>query len=665
MPPQPQGFSRPPNSLGSPSPQQVQHWLAAACDHHQQGNLAEAERGYQTVLKAMPHHPEALHLYGVLQQQIGALPEAIRLMQQAISLQPNYADAHYNLAIALKTAGRLSEAIASFRQALRWDPGDPELLFNLGMTQRLAGELPAAIESLRAALRLRPHYGEAACGLGIALRDVGEEEAARQIFRQALEWDPQDVAAGLGWCVAHLPIIYPDSPSILLARQGYQQALQELTQRLDLRDPTTLERAAAAVGVTQPFYLPYQGQNDRSLQTLYGQWLGRIMAARYPQWSLPLAVPPLPPRIKVGFVSGFFRDHSVWKILSKGWIEQLNRQQFSVHLFHTSAQQDAITLGIAQQVDQWVEGYGFEELCQQIREAHLHVIIYPELGMDPLSLRLATLRLAPVQCMAWGHPETSGLTTIDYFLSSDEMESPAGADHYTETLIRLPHLSTYYTPQSVTPAALDFGQWGIEPDRIHYLCAQSLFKYLPEYDQVFSRIAQQVPSCQFLFLQGQLSAALVERFRQRLQRNFAEYGLDAQDHVVILPPLNPQEYAAYNALADIYLDSIGWSGGNTTLESLPFQIPMVTLPGSLMRSRHTAAILHQMGIPELIATNVEDYIQLAIRLGKDPDYRQAIANQIAENRHRVYQDLAPITALEKFLTEVVSQPIKLVNKQCG
>ncbi|MGY2766888.1 O-linked N-acetylglucosamine transferase family protein [Thermostichus sp. MS-CIW-26] len=282
-------------------------------------------------------------------------------------------------------------------------------------------------------------------------------------------------------------------------------------------------------------------------------------------------------------------------------------------------------------------------------QAQLDVLLYPEVGIDPVCAQLAALRLAPVQAMAWGHPQTSGLPTIDVFLSSELMEPPDGAGHYTEQLLPLPGIGTYYIPLEVDPAPVDWRAWGVDPDRVLYLCAQSLFKYLPQYDEVFPRIAREVGKCQFLFLRGRLSQGIRERFWQRLRRAFQAYDLAAEEYVVLLPELSPAEYAAYNALGDIYLDSLGWSGGNTTLEALPHGLPIVTLPGSLLRGRHTYAILQQMGILDTIAHTLDEYVQIASQLGLDPEWREQMGQQVKARQDRVYRDPAPIRALEKWL----------------
>ena len=253
--------------------------------------------------------------------------------------------------------------------------------------------------------------------------------------------------------------------------------------------------------------------------------------------------------------------------------------------------------------------------------------------MEGFTLQLAAQRLAPVQCDFWGHPETSGMPTLDYFLTSDLMEPTDGSEHYTEQLVRLPNLSVYYEPIVTGPCDIDRVEIGLHADAVAFWCGQSLFKYLPQFDWVFAGIAKQVRNSQFVFL-----LRPVERinalFRARLDRAFAKLGLEASDHCIFLPPLSQDRYFAAVGQCDVFLDSLGWSGGNTTLESLPHDIPIVTMPGALMRSRHSAAILRAMGITETIADSIDDFFAIAVRLANSPDERQALRRKIADSKFR-------------------------------
>jgi protein O-GlcNAc transferase len=628
----------------------LQRLLAQAVRHHQAGQWPQAVSLYQQVLQAQPTHPEALHLLGVCRQQQGSLDDAIALIRQALAHQPWFPDAHFNLGIVLKQAGQLAEAKTHLQLALEQGGPDAEVLYQLGLVLRQQGDLEAALVPLGQALELQPDFADAAYTLAILLRDCGQEEEAAELFYQLWQADPADLAAALGWCVSQLPLLYASADQVSVARERYRQALQQVKARWEQlpRDPITLEQAAAGIGSVQPFFLPYQGQNDRDLQQLYGSLVRDVMAARYPQPSVLWQRHP--GRVRVGIVSGLFRDHSVWKILTRGWVEALDRAQVALYGFHTSVIQDEVTCSLPPRFEHFVAGSrSIEEWQAAIREAQLDVLLYPEVGIDPVCAQLAALRLAPVQAMAWGHPQTSGLPTIDVFLSSELMEPPDGAGHYTEQLLPLPGIGTYYIPLEVDPAPVDWQAWGVDPDRVLYLCAQSLFKYLPQYDEVFPRIAREVGKCQFLFLRGRLSQGIRERFWQRLRRAFQAYDLAAEEYVVLLPELSPAEYAAYNALGDIYLDSLGWSGGNTTLEALPHGLPIVTLPGSLLRGRHTYAILQQMGILDTIAHTLDEYVQIASQLGLDPEWREQMGQQVKARQDRVYRDPAPIRALEEWL----------------
>ena len=144
------------------------------------------------------------------------------------------------------------------------------------------------------------------------------------------------------------------------------------------------------------------------------------------------------------------------------------------------------------------------------------MLVYPEIGMDPVCAQLAAQRLAPVQCNSWGHPETSGFPTLDFFLSSDLMEPANAQEHYTERLVRLPNLSVYCEPPEHPVVSVTQADLGLRPDATVYWCSQAIYKYLPQFDQVLPRIAREVGDCQFTFIRFPGAAHVTEMFRRRL-----------------------------------------------------------------------------------------------------------------------------------------------------
>ncbi|HAX78019.1 MAG TPA: hypothetical protein DCY88_19905 [Cyanobacteria bacterium UBA11372] len=624
---------------------------------HLQGKLDAAIESYQQALKIKPEIAQAHHNLGNVFLQQGKLDAAIESYQQALKLKPDYAQAHHNLGNVFLQQGKLDAAVESYQQALNIQP-NYAAYHKLGNALKLQGKLEAAIKSYEQSISLNPNYVEVHQNLGNTLYEQGKLEAAIESYQQALRLNPDFAPAKFGIVIGQLPIIYSSFEEINIKRNSYQQRLQDLAEIYKLSNPKDLEKAVDAVGSLQPFYLAYQGANDRDLQHIYGETIVKLMSSCCPQYSQPIALEDLKvdDKIRVGFVSGFFSNHSNWLIPIKGWVENLDKNKFELYGYYTGLKQDRETAKAAQAFGKFVQGnLSLEQWCEAIAQDKLHILIYPEFGMDPMTIKLGCFRLAPIQMTSWGHPNTSGLPTIDYYLSSDLMEPENAQEHYTEKLVRLPNLSIYYTPLAIKPQAIAKEQIGIAPDEIMFWCCQSLFKYLPQHDNVFPQIAKELRKCKFAFIKYEKGEYVTEIFQQRLNRAFQEYGLNYQEYCIFLPRMDAKTFAGVTAIADVFLDSIGWSGCNSTLEAIAHNIPVMTLPGDLMRARHTMAILKMMGISEMIVSSKEEYIKLAARLGQNPEYRQYISQQIAANQYKLYCDRESVRYLEAFLENAVQK----------
>jgi tetratricopeptide (TPR) repeat protein len=659
-----------------------QSLIEAAVEKHQLGRWNEAESLYKQIVQILPNleleaeqdslkHQENLiaiitNLGTVLRQQ-GKLEEAAQTYRQAIALKPDFAEAYNNLGNTLGGQGKLTEAIETYQQSIALKPDFAEAYNNLGNALQDQGKLEEAVQAYQHAISLNPDFAEAHYNLGNIFHGQGKLEEAIEAYHQTLKSNPDFTQAQFGICISQLPVIYSSFEEIQLRRNNYQNHLQNLAQSYQAAEPQARAKAAEAVGSLQPFFLAYQGLNDRDLQQIYGETICQLMASRYPQWSQPIVLSPLKPneKIRVGVFSGFFYNHSVWKIPVKGWVQNLDRNKFELFGYYTDSRRDRETVIAERAFDKFIQGsFPVERWCETIAQDKLHVLIFPEFGMDPTTVQLGCLRLAPIQITSWGHPDTSGMPTIDHYLSSDLMEPDKAQEHYTEKLVRLPNLSIYYTPLPVPTPRRSKQDIGMAEDEILFWCCQSLYKYLPQHDDVFPRIAKAVGKCKFVFIEYIKGNYITERFRQRLSGAFEQFGLNYQDYCLFLPRLDAATFAGTAAIADVLLDSIGWSGCNSTLESIAHDIPVVTLPGDLMRGRHTLAILNMMGIQETIASSKEEYIELAARLGRDPHYRQEISRQIADNKYKLYGDLQPIVALENFLLTAVHKKVLQLAVHC-
>lgn len=646
----------------------------------QLGRTDEAIELLRRAVEVKPAYPEAHNNLAIALQKRGELEVALSHWEKAVALKPDYAQAYGNLARALSEQGKTGLALACWQRAVALNPDDVGAHGDFAAALQRTNRFNEAVAYYEHALALKPDHVEMHCGFAAALRNAGRPAEAIARYQKALVLAPDHVGAHVAiagvletegrtgdatlhyeralalrpdlahlrfrLCTAQLPILYLDEAEIEGRRTAYRKRLEQLCA--DVEAGRSLGDLAAAVGSNQPFYLPYQGQNDRDLQSTYGALVCRVIADKY-----PAALMPQPPargeKVRLGIVTGLFRHHTVWKLMIRGWLSQVDRSKFQIFGYHTGADCDAQTKIAASQCDRFVQGpLPGDRWREEILADRPHILLYPDIGMDPVSGWIAAHRLAPVQCVTWGHPNTPGYPTIDYFLSSELMEPPDAEQHYTERLIRLPNLSIYYEPLDLPSLSVSREQLGLRPSSVAYWCGQSLFKYLPQYDQVFPRIAREVGDCQFVFIQSHHGGGMTVRMRQRLERAFAVFGLDASKHCVFLPRLALEQFVTAIGRCDVVLDSIGWSGGNSTLEGLAHDTPIVTMAAPLMRGRHTMAILKRMGVTETIAETVDDYVAIAARLGRDVPWRMAVKQQISDNKHRVYRDSEAIAALEDF-----------------
>ena len=619
--------------------------------------LDQAMSACQTVLKLHLNHPEAL-------QQLGEIYQ----------LKQDETQAYWYLGYAKFHQNQFEEALNYFQQYMALQEQThsssqqlygEQFYIDLAYCYKALGQAETAIEIYRKAISLYPNSADLYSWGVEAIISLCTVPEVIEAIDQGLAIFPNDPIL-LFKKQFTLPTLYNTEAEIEEYRKQYIQHLNTLTQVVDLNHPEVREKALLGVGRNTAFFLHYQGKNDRELQIQYGQLVHQIMTANYPQFAQPLSMPPLTEagKIRIGYVSGSFCRHTVGKLFI-GWLRHADRTQFELHCYHTHSYQDVFTKLFQLYSDQLtqfphvLDAFNrqeyiaeFEKLAQKIVDDRLHILIFPDIGMHQLMAQLGALRLAPVQCVAWGHPVTTGLPTIDYFLSSELMEPDNGQAHYSEKLVLLPNISIAYEKPKLWEAKKTRSDFQIREDATVYFCCQSLFKCLPQYDDMFPRIAQRVPNAQFVFISDG-SSQITELFQIRMQQAFASVGLSSDQHCMFLPRLFQQDYYRVNQLSDIFLDTFAWSGGNTTLEALSFGLPVVTCPGEMMRSRHSYAILQMLGVTETIAQTKDEYIDIAVQLGLDADWRNRLRQTIFDRHPHLYNDRTCVRALENFYRQVV------------
>ena len=626
--------------------------------HNNRGAVLSALRRDQEALDSLrkavalkPDYADAQYNLGSALRALGRHEEALTHFDRALTLRPDDARTHNNRGAALEALMRSAEALAAYDRALALTPDFLEARKNRARVLMLLNRAEEATESFTAALALAPNDARLWYLRGRHFIDLNRNDEALADLARALALTPDEAAARFAACMAELPVAFTDENELACRRAAYERKLRTLAA--DVEAGRINGDLVNAIGGQQPFFLAYQGGNDRPLQEIYGGMVATIVGRAFPPAPLPPRPAPGEP-IRIGIASAFFYDHSNWKIPIKGWLAGLDRTRFHVTGYHLGGPRDADTALAETMCDRFVHrALDTAGWRREILADAPHVLIYPGLLMDTQSLQLAAQRLAPVQMTSWGHPETSGLPTLDYFLSSDLMEASDAQEHYTEKLVRLPNLSICYEPVATQPEPVTRAELGLREGATVFWSAQSLYKYLPRHDPVYPRIAAAVPDCQFVFLEHHAGQGVTRLVRERLTRAFAAHGLDAARHCVFLPRMGQAKFVGAAGLADVFLDSLGWSACNSALESLAQELPIVTLAAPMMRGRHCAAILTMLGVPETIAHSVDDYITIAARLAQGQVFRAGIVARMAAQKHRLYRDRAPVEALQDLIERAV------------
>jgi protein O-GlcNAc transferase len=420
----------------------------------------------------------------------------------------------------------------------------------------------------------------------------------------------------------------------------------------------TLDDSGDKLGSTS-FYLAYHNANDRLLM----EALCRLFRACVPDlttsaphvssWRSPAERGQ---RIRVGFLSAYMNNHTIGK-LYQGYIRHLDRNRFEVVMIHLAkSRQDAFRQNLDELADKVVTlPANIKGQQQAVAAEQLDVLFYPDIGMAPSTYFLAYARLAPVQAVSWGHPNTTGLDTIDYFVSAAPIEPEDAEEHYTERLIRMRRLPCFYQPMAAPVQISSRAALGLPETGTLYGCPQSLFKFHPDFDAVLAAIAEGDLTGRIVLLEGNHSS-----WAELLRARWAKTYPVLLERVLFLPRMPLERFMALMASIDVLLDPIHFGSGNTLYEAMVYGTPIVTWPGKFMRGRIVAGAYRQMGIADApIAEQVEDYALLALALGRDPERRRALrAASLEAANKQLFADLRAVREFEELLEAAVETATK-------
>jgi len=620
------------------------------------GKLDDAISSFQKALNSNPHLAEAqVNLGNVLDELFnkalkllndGELEDAIVYLRQVIKIEPNLAEAHFNMGDALKRLNKNEDAVTCYRRTLAIKPDHAKALASMGVALHDLWKFDEELDCYRRAIEINPDLAEAHSNLGVTLKEQGELAEAEASYRRAIQLQPGNAM----FRVAHsftIPIAPQTEREASTVTKEFDRSLNELSDWLK-SSPQNFSAYSEAIGSQQPFYLAYRYGNHVSLLSRYGD----LVATRSDQD----AITPLPERnrIRLVVVSNHFRRHSVWDVVLRGIIENIDRSRFEVILYNMGLIEDEETVFAKSRCDVWRDLHAVPDFDGWLKVMSIDqpdVIFYPEIGMDPLTCRLATRRLAPLQIAGWGHPITTGLPTIDLFFSGEMIEGPDAETHYRERLVRLPGTGCCTTPIKAKPEPVPEIEAELLKRRgIRFVIAQTPFKFDPTDDHLFADIANAVGECTFIILNDPQFSWATDRLMDRLNNAFRERSIDPEQHLVTIPWLSREKFYSLLDLCDVYLDCPSFSGYTTAWQAIHRGMPIVTLEGEYMRQRLASGLLRRIGMTDTIASSKHEFVAIATRMAAeciDSDRRTKLRDKLKMAARIADHDVDVVRAFEQ------------------
>lgn len=633
--------------------------FASAQAAHASGNLVEAQAGYKKVLKKRPDHFGAWHMLGVCEllnadyeAAVRALKRALLLdsrsaaahsdfgitlkaqqkyadalpcFDKAIALRPNFANAHYNRGNLLIELKRCDEAIAEFERAIAIDPQHVQAWKSRGNALHGLARFTDAVASYDQALTIAPGDAVAWTSRGEMFRCLERFEEALASFDRALAIDPNlpqawllrastlmmqgKVADAEAHCLRALAI-KPDYSNalVLLGQFHLHRANADAAVACFERSLAIIPDDESALS-NKIFALDFSGNSDFSAhQAARSEWWRRIGAKISAERPVQYENDRDPSRrIVLGYVSAEFKDRSsVFAV--RPVLANHDKSQFEVVCYSCNPREDAVTDSFRQIADRWrnASQWSDDRLADCIRTDKVDVLIDLSGHTEGNRLRMFARKPAPIQVTAWGHVTGTGLPTIDY-LFSDPILLPAEVRHLvTEQAYDLPCAIILEPP----PAELRAKEAPVLSNGyVTYGVFSRVSRFSDAAIDIWARILRSDTTARLLMKDHLLSDASIQ---SRLLNNFAARGI-APDRISFMGSTSREEHLAAYGRIDVCLDPIPHGGGVSTWEALHMGVPVVTRLGNGMATRLGGGILSGIGMPDWIAADDDQYVEIALR----------------------------------------------------
>lgn len=599
------------------------------------GNFKSAVQFLRDAVYLQPEQPEyKLHLAAGL-CRTAEFKEALDLLNKV----PASTNVSQRKAEVLLAMGRFREAADAYRSVASAQPSNWVAWHGLGNAQISDHDYDAAVATLTLAKRAAPASTKVSLALANALERSGEPEAVAFELASLRCREPDNFALQLR-AAMYLPEVFDDRESAVAAQLQATKRVRECFEK-----PGHLDfRTVVQTGCCPPYHLTHLGTDNRGFREAISTGL-----------SSQIPVLPLNPfsqhRPRIGFV--VTRGHEGIFLRGFGkFVRSLDRDRLERRIFCDPRRLELIAEKTESNAGECIPLLGnLPDMTRSIASARCDMLYYWEIATDTTNFFLAQHRLAPHQCTSIGVQETSGMATIDAYLSSRLLDAPGDQVKFTEHLVCLDAIPHFVQrPHGPADPAIKT-RLGLPDSRHIYLCNQNPLKIQPAMDLIFAEILRRDP-LGIVVVTGGLASGLRRRMQERHRRKIA----DVVDRIHWTTWLSDEDFNSLTAAAEVVIDTSPMAGSSTSYTTLGLGTPIVTIQGELSRGRMTAACYQQMGIENLICASTAEYVSTAVSVATDSGYRSHLHRMIQDRSARLFDHTTAIEELQRYFENFAAIP---------
>jgi predicted O-linked N-acetylglucosamine transferase (SPINDLY family) len=623
-------------SLASPKFSQVQinAILDSAYFNFHQGQLHQAEQLCRQVLDVSSRNFEAMHLLGLLFHRSNDLTIAEAWLTKALEIDPNNAEAHCNIATVKEGLGKLNDARWHFERAISLNSVMIPALNNyanlLHKHDRNYQKSKLLYEKV---LKIDPNFTMGLFNLSNLFKDIGNYELSKDFLLKAYELDSCNAKivyalgnvlfdeAKFNEAIEHYQRALSLAPDFAIAHNSLGIAFKKLS---NLDSAVNHYIQAKSISPSQISYhadafltMQYsENIDDATLNRHYDIFRNIFEVPRQSIWMTNAFQKSVNTPLNIGYVSSDFRFHAVSAFMLPV-IKNHNHEKFKLHAYYNNQYKDAITERYIELFDCWHDCalLSDEDLAKKIREDNIDVLV--DLSGYTLGNRLLTFMLkpAPLQISWMGYLGTLGLKCFDYRITDKWLEPISGHITHEKPYV-MPKLWYTYAPCFKTPNLINSPSVAVkntpalQNGYITLGCLNNISKVTHEVIGLWSDVLLKIPNSKLLLVTEE-----IQILRDYIKQAFASHGVYS-DKLVFLNFKNDCHFELYHHI-DLILDPFPYNGGTTTCDGLWMGVPFVSLEGNTVRGRMGLTLANNLGYPEWVCKNKEDYVKQAAQMVKD------------------------------------------------